>query len=79
MTGHRPFAELNKKFSPGRKARIAAKVQTLKAPVPLAELRQARGRPQVGLARKLKVKQPAKLPTNLSAAKKAPAALARPA
>ena len=59
MTGHRPFGELTKKFSPERKARVAAKVRTLKAEMPLAELRQARERSQEALARTLKVGQPA--------------------
>ncbi len=51
MTGHRPFSELTKKFSPERKARVAAKVRTLKAEMPLAELRQACERSQEELAR----------------------------
>lgn len=59
MTGHRPFSELTKKFSPERKARVAAKVRTLKAEMPLAELRQAREKSQEELARTLKVGQPA--------------------
>lgn len=59
MTGHRPFGELTKKFSPERKARLAAKVRALKAEMPLAELRQARERSQEELARTLKVGQPA--------------------
>lgn len=31
MTGHRPFKELTKGFSPERKARVAARVKHLKA------------------------------------------------
>jgi hypothetical protein len=46
MSGHRPFSELTKKFSPKRKARTAAKLRTLKAEMPLAELRHARERSQ---------------------------------
>jgi transcriptional regulator with XRE-family HTH domain len=59
MTGHRPFSELTKNFSPERKARTEAKVRVLKAEMPLAELRQARDRSQEELARELKVGQPA--------------------
>jgi len=59
MTGHRPFRELTKKFSPERKARTAAKAHALRTEMPLAELRQARERSQEELARELKVGQPA--------------------
>jgi len=59
MTGHRPFGELTKTFTSARKARTAAKVQALKADMPLAELRQARAQSQQELARRLKVGQPA--------------------
>ena len=59
MTGHRPFSELTKQFTPERKARTAAKARALKARMPLAELRQARERSQKELARALKVGQPA--------------------
>ncbi len=59
MTGHRPFSELTKGFSPVRKARTAAKVHALKAEMALADLRQARERSQEELARELRVGQPA--------------------
>jgi hypothetical protein len=59
MSGHRPFAELTRKFSPKRKARVAARVGDLKAEMALAELRQAHERSQEDLASVLKVKQPA--------------------
>jgi transcriptional regulator with XRE-family HTH domain len=59
MTGHRPFGELTENFTPERKTRVTAKVQVLKAQMPLAELRQARARSQKELARTLKVGQPA--------------------
>ena len=59
MTGHRPFNELTKGFSPERKARVAARVSQLKADMPLHELRQARERSQQDLARELNVGQPA--------------------
>ena len=36
MTGHRPFSELTKSFSPERKARVAARAQELKAAMALA-------------------------------------------
>lgn len=59
MTGHRPFKDLTKKFSPERRTRVAAKVAELKSEMALAELRQARDRSQQDLARTLKVNQPA--------------------
>jgi DNA-binding XRE family transcriptional regulator len=59
MSGHRPFAELTRKFAPKRKARVAARVVELKAEMALAELRQAHERSQEDLASVLKVKQPA--------------------
>jgi len=59
MTGRRPFSDLTKNLSPERKARVAAKVRKLKVEMPLAELRQARERSQMELARALKVGQPA--------------------
>ncbi|SRR5258707_605948 len=59
MTGHRPFSELTKNFSPERKARVAGKVRELKGDMALSELRQARERSQEELARELKVGQPA--------------------
>jgi transcriptional regulator with XRE-family HTH domain len=59
MTGHRPFSELTKNFSPARKARTAAKLRALKTQMPLAELRQAREQSQEELAQALKVGQPA--------------------
>ena len=59
MTGHRPFKDLTRRFSPERRARVAARVAELKSEMALAELRQARERSQQELARTLKVKQPA--------------------
>jgi transcriptional regulator with XRE-family HTH domain len=59
MTGHRPFSELTKKFGLERKERVAAKARTLKAEMPLAELRHAREQSQEDLARVLRVGQPA--------------------
>jgi DNA-binding XRE family transcriptional regulator len=59
MSGRRRFTELTRNFTPERKARVAAKMRTFKAQMPLAELRQARERSQKELARTLKVGQPA--------------------
>ncbi len=59
MSGHHPFSNLTKTFSPERKARTAAKVRELLAEMALHELRQARERSQHDLARELKVGQPA--------------------
>jgi transcriptional regulator with XRE-family HTH domain len=59
MTGRHPFSDLTKKFTPKRKARVAAKVRALKAQMPLAELRQAREQSQKELARALKIGQAA--------------------
>jgi hypothetical protein len=59
MSGHRPFAELTRKLTPKRKARVAARVAELKAEMVLVELRQARLRALQELARTLKVNQPA--------------------
>lgn len=59
MSGHRSFKQLTEKFSPERKARVAARVEELKDEMKLAELRQARAQSQVALARVLKIKQPA--------------------
>jgi DNA-binding XRE family transcriptional regulator len=59
MSGHRPFAELTRKFPPKRRARVDRRVAELKAEMVLAELRQARRRSQEELARALNVKQPA--------------------
>jgi transcriptional regulator with XRE-family HTH domain len=59
MTGHRPFSELTKKFSPERKARVATRVTEMKADMALYELRQAREQSQEALALALKVGQPA--------------------
>lgn len=59
MSGHHPFRELTKDFSPERQARIAEKVLQLKQAMPLAELRHARQQSQVDLAARLHVQQPA--------------------
>jgi DNA-binding XRE family transcriptional regulator len=59
MTGHRPFSELTKRFTPARRARVAAKVAVLRESMTLEELRKARSRSQEEVARTLAVGQPA--------------------
>src|SRR5262249_12266939 len=59
MTGHRPFKALTARFSREQRAHVATRVAELKEEMALAELRRARRRSQVALARVLKVKQPA--------------------
>jgi predicted transcriptional regulator len=59
MTGHRPFRELTKDFTPARKARVADKAAALETALALHELRKARAVSQEELARKLAVGQPA--------------------
>jgi hypothetical protein len=41
MTGHRPFSELTKSFSPARRARVAAKAAALRKRTAIDELRKA--------------------------------------
>ena len=59
MTGHRPFGELRKRMAPARRARNIKATKRLLADMSLHELRQARDHSQAGLARTLKVGQPA--------------------
>lgn len=59
MSGHKPFSELTKDFSPERLARIEVKKEELRAEMPLAELRQARKLTQYALGQTLNVQQPA--------------------
>ena len=59
MSGHYPFRELTKDFSPERQARIAGKVRLLKQDMARAELRKARQQSQAELAARLHVNQPA--------------------
>ena len=59
MTGHRPFSELTKGFSPERRARIAAKAAALRETMTLEELRKSRSLSQEELAATLDVGQPA--------------------
>ena len=59
MTGHRPFSELTKGFSPERRARVAAKAAELREEMTLEELRKARSLSQEAMATTLDVGQPA--------------------
>jgi len=59
MTGHRPFKELTKGFTPARRARIAAKAAALREEMTLEELRKSRDLSQEDMAEALDVGQPA--------------------
>jgi predicted transcriptional regulator len=59
MTGHRPFSELTKDFTPARRARVAAKAAALREAMTLEELRKARSLSQEEVADSLSVGQPA--------------------
>jgi predicted transcriptional regulator len=59
MTGHRPFSELTKNFTPERRARVAAKAAALREAMTLEELRKARELSQEEVAATLAVGQPA--------------------
>ena len=59
MSGHHPFSELTKDFTPERRRRIQAMKDKLLADMPLHELRRARALTQQDLAETLKVNQPA--------------------
>jgi len=59
MTGHRPFSELTKGFTLGRRARVAAKAAALRETMTLEELRKAHGLSKEEVAEALTVNQPA--------------------
>jgi DNA-binding transcriptional regulator YiaG len=59
MSGHRPFAELIKDFTPERRTRVAAKAAELRSVMTLEELRKARSLSQQEVAETLSVGQPA--------------------
>jgi transcriptional regulator with XRE-family HTH domain len=59
MTGHRSFDDLRKGMTPARRARNAAATTEMLREMALAELRQAREKTQIDLARALDVGQPA--------------------
>ena len=57
MTGHRPFTELTRGFTPARRARVAAKAAALREEMTLEELRKARDLSQEEIAEALAVGQ----------------------
>src|ERR1700692_151415 len=59
MTGHRPFSELTRNFTPARRARVAAKAAALREAMTLEDLRKARSLSQEEVAAALTVNQPA--------------------
>jgi predicted transcriptional regulator len=59
MSGHKPFSELTKDFSPARRARVAAKAAALREVMTLEALRKARLLSQEDVAEALEVNQPA--------------------
>jgi predicted transcriptional regulator len=59
MTGHRPFSDLTKGFSPARRARVAAKAAALREQMTLEELRKSREFSQEQMAEAMEVGQPA--------------------
>jgi predicted transcriptional regulator len=59
VTGHRPFNELTRDFTPERRARVAAKAAELREAMTLEELRKARYLSQEEVAASLAVGQPA--------------------
>ena len=59
MAGHKPWSELTKNFSPGRRRRIDEMTNQMIAEMPLHELRRARALTQQDLAESLNVNQPA--------------------
>ena len=59
MSGHRPFSELTKNFTPARRAHVAAKAAALREVMTLEELRKARSLSQEEVAASLTVGQPA--------------------
>lgn len=59
MSGHRPFSELTKDFTPERRRSIETKKAELRAAMPLHELRRAQVMTQKALGETLAVNQPA--------------------
>jgi hypothetical protein len=59
MTGHRPFTELTKGFTPQRRVRVAAKAAGLREAMTREELRKARSLSQQDVAATMAVGQPA--------------------
>ena len=58
MSGHRPFSELTKDFTPERRRRIEAKKAKLRVAMPLHELRQAQVMTQKALGETLAMSEP---------------------
>jgi DNA-binding XRE family transcriptional regulator len=59
MSGHKPFRDLREAMTPERQARVAVKVEMLRADMSLMELRQARSLTQETLGQTLEVGQAA--------------------
>ncbi len=59
MTGHRPFKDLTRGFSPERRAKVAAQAAVLREEMTLEELRTAKELSQEAVATVLEVGQPA--------------------
>ena len=59
MTGHRPFGDLTKDFTPERRARVAAKTAMLRETMTLEELRLSRSRSPEEVAAAMAAGQPA--------------------
>jgi len=59
MTGHRPFSNLTKNFTPARRARVAAQAAALREQMPLEELHKSRDLSQEQIAEVMDVGQPA--------------------
>ncbi len=59
MTGHRPFSDLTRDWSPARRKRVKDGTDQLLREMRLHELRRARELTQQDLAEKLNVNQPA--------------------
>ncbi|MGA2128204.1 MAG: XRE family transcriptional regulator [Xanthobacteraceae bacterium] len=59
MSGHKPFSDLTKNFTPARRAHVAAKAAALREVMTLEELRKARSFSQEEVGESLDVGQPA--------------------
>ena len=59
MTGHKPFSELTKDFSPERKVKIASLTNQLREEMTLQEMREALNLHQTELSDRLGIKQAA--------------------
>ncbi len=59
MSGHHPFDELTRDFTPERRLRLGARKAALRAAMTLRELRRARAMTQKAVGEALNVNQPA--------------------